>query len=283
MMLFVKERRNLSQDENNTKTLTLFFLIKLLFLMKNMYFKPRKAFSFSSHAYDLGTIMGLWHSHDDNHFLLKIYNIEEKQFADYYGYHLSYALENKLTTDEEFFSYVWQIVQNRIRHFEMQDPFSSSHATHKQNIEKLKQFQKYLQGIDKWNVRPPHLIIEEKEKLIAQQIKEIESLRNQLAELNQYEVAQKIRIEEEHLATVVDLIKQMRELKLPSGRLLLRCDNKSPYSKMISKYFSHGGKDIPTETTRNYFVEKKGDIATKGTVVKSEQQLFKITPLENKK
>lgn len=85
------------------------------------------------------------------------------------------------------------------------------------------------------------------------------------------------------MATLVDLVKQMRELKLPSGRLLLRCDNKSPYSKMISKYFSHGGKDIPTETIRNYFVEKKGDVATKGTAVKSEQQLFKITPIAHKK
>ncbi len=41
-----------------------------------------------------------------------------------------------------------------------------------------------------------------------------------------------------------DLIMQMRELKLPSGRLLLRCDNKSPYSKMISKYFSNDGREI---------------------------------------
>jgi hypothetical protein len=251
--------------------------------MKPSYFKPRKRFSFSSHQYDLGTIMGLWHGHDDNHFLLKIYNIDEKEFADYYGYHLSYALANKFTTEEDFYSHVWQIVQNRIRHFEMQDPFSSNHATHRQNTEKLRQFQKHLNGIDKWNARPPQLIIAEKEAEITQQRQEIDELKASLNLLNQYEVAQKIRIEEEHLATVVDLIKQMRELKLPSGRLLLRCDNKSPYSKMISKYFSHGGKDIPTETTRNYFVEKKGDVATKGTAVKSEHRLFRIIPLENKK
>lgn len=154
---------------------------------------------------------------------------------------------------------------------------------HINNLYKLQLFQKYLHSIDKWNARPFHLVINEKEELIAQQKIEIESLKNQLKQLNQYEVAQKIRIEDEHLATLVDLIKQMRELKLPSGRLLLRCDNKSPFSKMMSKYFSHGGKDIPTETIRNYFVEKKGDVSTKGTAVKLEQQLFKITPVENKK
>lgn len=251
--------------------------------MKVSYFKPRKRFSFSPHQYDLGTIMGLWHNHDDNHFLLKIYKIEEKEFANYYDYHLNYALANKLTAEEDFYSHVWQIVQNRIKHFEMQDPFSSSHANHRQSTEKLLQFQKYLNSVDNWNVRPPKLIIGEKDALITQQRQEIDELKDKLDQLNQYEVAQKIRIEEEHLATLVDLIKQMRELKLPSGRLLLRCDNKSPYSKMISKYFSHSGKDIPTETTRNYFVEKKGDVATKGTAVKSEQQLFKITPVESKK
>lgn len=96
----------------------------------------------------------------------------------------------------------------------------------------------------------------------------------------EYEVAQKIRIEDEHMATVMDLIQQMRELELPSGRKLLRSDHKSPYSKMISKYFSHGGKDIPIETARNYFVEKKGDIPSKGTFTKPEQSLFKIIPVK---
>lgn len=75
--------------------------------MKASYFKPRKPFSFSPHPYDLGTFMGLWDSHDDNHFLLKIYRIEEKEFADYYNYHLKYALENNLVNQEEFFRHVW--------------------------------------------------------------------------------------------------------------------------------------------------------------------------------
>ena len=41
--------------------------------MNLSYFKPRKPFSFSPHPFDLGTFMGLWQNHDDNHFLLKIY------------------------------------------------------------------------------------------------------------------------------------------------------------------------------------------------------------------
>ncbi|RNL52501.1 hypothetical protein [Pedobacter jejuensis] len=251
--------------------------------MRKAYFKSRKAFSLSQHPYDIGTALGLWKSYDDNHFLLKIYNIDEVNLADYYNYHMSYSLENNITTEENFYRYVWQIVKNRIKHFEQQNPFSTSHSMHVNNLHKLQQFQKYLHSIDKWNARPQNIVIAEKDELIIQQKREINKLKEKLNQLSHYEVAQKIRIEEDHLATVVDLIKQMRELKLPSGRLLLRCDNKSPYSKMISKYFSNGGKDIPTETTRNYFVEKKGDVSTKGTAVRTVQQLFKIIRIENKK
>ncbi|RZK38106.1 MAG: hypothetical protein EOO90_23380, partial [Pedobacter sp.] len=95
------------------------------------YFKPRAPFSFSSNPYDLGTLMGLWHSHDDNHFLLKIYRIDEKEFSNYYDYHLNYALGNNLTSEEDFFRHAWQIVQTRIKHLEIQDPFSRNHAMHR--------------------------------------------------------------------------------------------------------------------------------------------------------
>jgi hypothetical protein len=98
------------------------------------YFRPRKPFSFSPHPYDLGTFVGLWPSHDDNHFLLKIYGMDEKEYSDYYSYRLDYAIENNLISEEDFFRHVWQIVQTRIKHLEMQDPFSRSHAMHRQNL-----------------------------------------------------------------------------------------------------------------------------------------------------
>lgn len=247
--------------------------------MRVSYFKPRKPFDFSPHPYDIGTIIGLWHSHDDSHFLLKIYRISENEFADYYNYHLKHTLENNLASEEDFFRHVWQIVQNRIRHYEMQDPFSRKHGSHRQSIEKLQQFQSYLNSIDQWNARPSNIVIAEKERTIESQRLEIEKLKARLSILNEYEVAQKIRIEEDHLPTLVDLVRQIRELKLPSGRKLLRSDHKSPYPKMISKYFSHGEKDIPIETARNYFVEKKGDIPAKGTTIQPEHRLFRILPI----
>ncbi|PWS33214.1 hypothetical protein DF947_00845 [Pedobacter paludis] len=224
--------------------------------------------------------MGLWHSHDDNHFLLKIYRMEEKEFPNFYSYHLEYAKFNNLTSEEDFFRHVWQTVQTRIRHIEIQDPFSRNHAMHRQQLEKLQQFQKYLNSIDEWNARPSHIVIAEKDELIQNQKIEIEKLNTKLAELNEYEVSLKVLIDDGHLPTFIDVIQQLRELQLPSGRKLLKSDHKIPYAKMIAKYFSHGGKDIPIETARNYFVDKKGDVTIKGTSIQPEHRLFKVIPID---
>jgi len=223
--------------------------------------------------------MGLWHNHDDNHFLLKIYRIHEKEFSDYYSYHLNYAIENDLTEEDDFFRHVWQIVQTRIKHLEIQDPFSRNHAMHRQQLEKLQQFQKYLTRIDQWNARPSHIVVAENDELIQNQKQEIEKLNAKLAELTEYEVSLKILIDDGHLPTFIDVIQQLREVELPSGRKLLKSDHKIPYPKMIAKYFSHGGKDIPIETARNYFVDKKADVAIKVTAIQPEHRLFKIVPV----
>ena len=39
------------------------------------YFRLPQRFSFYFYRYDHGTSIGLWHSHDDNHFLLNLYKI----------------------------------------------------------------------------------------------------------------------------------------------------------------------------------------------------------------
>ena len=97
-----------------------------------------------------------------------------------------------------------------------------------------------------------------------------------MAELNQYEVSLKILIDDGHLPTFIDVIQQFRELQLPSGRKLIKSDHKIPHAKMIAKYFSNGGKDIPIETARNYFVDKKGDVTIKGTSIQPELRFLKL-------
>jgi len=141
--------------------------------------------------------------------------MDKDYFADYYRHHLNYALGNKIASEEEFFRHVWQLVQNRTKHYEMQDPFSRNHAIHRKSVEKLQEFQKYLKSIDEWNARPAHIVIEEKENTIRKQKEVIEALQARLDELKVYEVSQKIRVEEGYVATVIDLFKQIEKLELP--------------------------------------------------------------------
>lgn len=251
--------------------------------MRINYFKPKKFFDFSPHPYDIGNPIGSWHKYEDNHLLNKLYEIDGDRFGEFYKYHLQHALKSNICSEEAFFLKVWEIVDDRIINLKTKDPFSSYHEKYLFRIEKLQQFQKYLNNIDEWNARPSQIVIAEKEEVIQNQKIEIEKLQARLAELNEYEIAQKIRIEDNYLPTLIDLVQQLRELELPSGRKFLRSDHKSPYSKMISKYFSHGGKDIPIETSRNYFVDKKDDIPSKGTAIQQEQRIFKIIPIKEAK
>lgn len=213
----------------------------------------------------------------------KLYEIDEDKFDEFYKYHLEHTLKINICNKEFFFFKVWGIVENRIEKLKMEDPFSSYHDRYIFRIEKLQQFQKYLNKIDQWNARPSHIVIAEKEGLIQKQKEEIKKLTTRLSELNEFEVLQKISIGDNALPTLVDLLKKMSKLTLPSGRSFLACDKKSPYSKMISKYFSHDGKDIPLETSRNYFVEKRGDTPIKGTAIRKEYQIFEIVTVKDVK
>lgn len=251
--------------------------------MKKYYFSHRKPFNFFPNLYDIGNIIGSWRKYEDNHFLKKLYKVNDDEFDAFYKYHLSHSLENQVSNEEGFFFKVWGIVEDRIKNLKAKDPFSTYHDRYVFRIEKLQQFQKYLNSIDQWNVRPSHIVIAEKEELIQKQKEEIEKLTTRLSELNEFEVLQKISIGDNALPTLVDLLKKMSKLTLPSGRAFLACDKKSPYSKMISKYFSHDGRDIPLETSRNYFVEKKGDTPIKGTLIREEHQLFEIVPVNEVK
>jgi len=248
--------------------------------MTASYFKARKPFLLSTHPYDIGTFMGLWRNHDDNHFLLKIYEIKESEFADYYNYHLNHAMEKKLAIEQDFFLHVWQIVKIRIKHFEIQNPFANNHGLHKARLKKLQRFQTYLNGIDIWNARPPHLVIEEKDITIKKQKEIIEELQITLHKLEVFEVSQKIRVEETFVPTLIDLLKQIEKLELPSGRKSILSDHQIVYQRMIGKYFSDGGADIAVERLRNYYVREKEHITSKGTKIKPEHKLFKIVPIE---
>lgn len=110
---------------------------------------------------------------------------------------------------------------------------------------KTVQFQYFLNSKDRWDARPLQFLLDEKEEIIHIQQIEIDKLKSTFAASNRYEVLQKIRIEDDHLSTVFDLIRQLRDLELPSGRKLLRSDHKSPYFKWSANISPTALKKFP--------------------------------------
>lgn len=246
--------------------------------MSIRYFKCRRPFRTNPHPYELGNILGLKKGYDDNHFLLKIYSIEQAHYKSYYCFHLDYFLNHNPTRCEKaFFSHIWYIVIARIGFFETRDPFSAKHPRYISNIQKLKEFRNFLSNYDYDNMLPKGLLIEKKDAIIAELSKKLEERENRLKKMEEHEVSLKVMIQDDHLPTFIDLIHQIKELTLPgSRRKLLKSDYDSPYYKLISKYFSHQGKDIPVNTARNYFVQKSAKDATKGSKIPEDKKLFSI-------
>ena len=198
----------------------------------------------------------------------------------------SYFLKANAGAQEvEFYKHLRDLIQDGIATLIKEDNPGSKTKHERTNVQKaqLRAFADYLNSIDQWAVRPRLEVYTEKDATIARLQNQIAALEKQISEMKEYDVVQKIRIEEGHLPTVIDLIQQLRDLQLPADRNLLRCDYKAPYYKMISKYFSIDGKDIPIDTAKNYFSDKQNDIGVKGTLVPTENKLFKIMPDTPKK
>jgi hypothetical protein len=243
------------------------------------YFKPCIRFKRREHPYDIGMPFSWWRGHYDRHFLNNLYERKENEFDAYYKYHLDYFLKTNTGSQEvEFYKHLRDLIQDGIAVLIKEDKPGSKTKHERTNIQKaqLRAFADYLNSIDQWAVRPQLEVYTEKDATIARLQNKIAALEKQISEMKEYDVVQKIRIEESHLPTVIDLIQQLRDLQLPSERKLLRCDHKTPYYKMISRYFSIDGKDIPIETAKNYFSDKQDDIGVKGTKVPPENKLFKI-------
>lgn len=243
------------------------------------YFKSSKRFDFSPHPFDVGNIFGLKTGYGDNHFLLKIYGLDKAEFEAYYTHHFNHFISTGKGTEKDFLAHVWQIVQKRIEYFERKDPFSSGHSRHLSNIGKLTEFQQYLSTRDKWNIRPNDVLLKEKDGKIAELEAHILDLEEQLKAHTKFGISQKVYVEDGYLPTLIDLIQQLRVVELPNGRNLLKSDHHSPYYKLIAKYFNHGGKEIPLDTARNYFVGK-GEAPIKGSQVPEDRKLFRIVPAD---
>lgn len=120
--------------------------------MRKQYFKRRKPFDFAKETNDIGRPL-FWNKKlEDNHFLYRLYKKDEMDFEAFYNYHLHFFL-SKYTdgNEQEFFRYVWEIIQDAIAELRLKDRYNSKHASNFKNKFHLNLFAGYLQSIDQWN------------------------------------------------------------------------------------------------------------------------------------
>jgi hypothetical protein len=243
------------------------------------YFKLRHPLTFSPHKFHLGRPFTFYKSHADNFFFLKLYELNEDEYAAFYQYHLAYFQKENTGAEKDFFYYIHELTTTRINYYKQQNPFSSRHFVNKKSLEKCNQFLKFLHSVDQWNHHKSlEILLAEKEDQIQNLKTQIENLETQIKELNQYESSEKISIMEGKLPTVIDLFRQIQELTLSNEKKLFRSQTQSPWYKMLSKYFIHGEKAIPINTARNYFPATKNIKLIKGSDVADEDKIFQIIP-----
>lgn len=251
--------------------------------MITTYFKHRSRFNFSPNTFEIGRPLIQNKKVEDNFFLLKLYELRQEQYPDYYQFHLAHFLKTNPNEKETFFTHVKDITVNRIKHFKRTDPFSGKYAPNMLSATKLENFHKYLQSIDQWNKsKPIENVISEKDELIKQLKEQVKQLEAQVKEHNKYEAGEKIAINKGSFPIFIDLVLKLQELTLPNDHKLARSQTQSPWYKMIAKYFMHGENEIPIDTARNYFPAKKGEQSAKFISIDDKDKIFEIKPIAKK-
>lgn len=252
--------------------------------MPNKYFKPHEPFDRNAHPYDIGIFTGLKNGYEDNLFIKKLFTLPEQEYAGYYQYHLTYFLGKEPQREQEFFSFVWQIVIRRIRYIEIKDPFNSSHALDTEILEKLLLFQKYLRSIDQWNTQRtlPEIIADQQEEIKKQQT-EIVHLKEELKAAKRLETQEYINIADGYLLSFLDICLQMQEAQLPDkGKELVFSQTQIVWCKMIAKYFKEDNQPISLETIRRYFPADKNNPGSKYAKIPPELKLFQLKAVKKR-
>lgn len=252
--------------------------------MPNRYFKARQPFDLNPHKYDIGILTGLKRGYEDNLYIRKLLDLPETEYSLYYKHHLEYFLSKEPDGEQEFFTFVWQIVQRRIQFIEQKDPFHSGHALDVELIAILTKFQKYLRSIDRWHTEKtlPEIIAEQYDH-IQRQSQEINALKEELAKARKLETKEFINIADGYVLTFLDLCQKMRDVILPDeGKELVFSQTEIVWTKMIAKNFREGGKEINHETIRRYFPANRKKPPKKYSPIPANMQLFNIVPAKKR-
>ncbi|MDB5025342.1 MAG: hypothetical protein JWP78_3097 [Mucilaginibacter sp.] len=255
--------------------------VSLISRTMKSYFKHRRRFDLSTDTFDIGRPLHWKKGYEGNHFLFRLLQREESDYPDFYRYHLDYFLQSYPgCREQEFFIHVWKIVSAHIVRLQLKNNYASTYPRDMMHLEKLEAFRNYLGVIDQWDTG------KDKDAIIARKETEIQHLRDQLkiaeralADAKRMDTKDFIDIRPGYILSVVDLLLQLQELKLPSlGKELVLSQTQTVWTKLIAKYFREGKNEIKEETIRRYFPADKKNPGVKYAPVPEKMKLFKIRP-----
>ncbi|RZL08949.1 MAG: hypothetical protein EOO89_22115 [Pedobacter sp.] len=252
-------------------------------LMITNYFKHRSRFNFLPNTFEIGRPLFQNKKLEDNFFLLRLYELKQDHYGEYYRFHLNEFLKNYPLQEEAFFTHVRDLTINRIKYFKRTDPFAGKYVTNMRSATILENFYQYLQSVDKWHTsKPIEAVINEKDELIKQLKGQVKQLEEQVKAYHKYEPSEKIAINKGSLPVFIDIVLQLQELTLPNEHKLVRSQTQSPWYKMISRYFMHGENEIPIDTVRNYFPANKSEQSAKFITIDNKDKVYRIQPTATK-
>ena len=244
------------------------------------YFKFRAPFDKRPNQYEIGNPIKFDRKKGDNFFFKKFFSLDADEYAQYYQFHLDWFLRDKTNTEKEFFTHVLDKIEDQIVHYHKKSITALDTIT---SLEALRKFKDVLGQFDKWNIsKSLETVVAQQGIEISKLKEEILFLKGQIKAINRYEPDQKIRLLDGNLPQLIDLVKQIQDLKMPDGKKLARSQSQSPWYKMIARYFQHGENEISLETLRNYFPASKAGKLIKGSDISESIKRFKIVSINSK-
>ncbi|MCX3264197.1 hypothetical protein [Pedobacter agri] len=252
--------------------------------MSIIYFKPLDRFDFSSTTLDIGNPITWSRSHFLKHLFKRIFALDSTRFKEFYNHHLHYYLENIDEGQEQtYFKSLFEIVDRQLKVLNGRDVYAENHVTTQRQLAHLENFMSLLISLDKWNIHKSFgSVVAKQESDIHELQRQIETLKLELKNATELETTQFINIPKGGFLSFVDLVIQMEEIKLPSGKQLVFAEFQIVWVKMICKYFREDNREIDFNRVRRYFPKDRRNPGTRSSSIPADQHLFEIKSIIRK-
>ncbi|GGI26524.1 hypothetical protein [Pedobacter mendelii] len=187
------------------------------------------------------------------------------------------------SSEKLFIKNFFEIIDRQLKVLKSRDVYANNHPKTQREIAHLSQLQNLLISFDNWNVHKSYdNIVANQESDILALREQIKALKSELKIATDLETTQFINIPKGGFLSLVDLIIQMEEVRLPSHKQLVFAEFQIVWVKMICKYFREDNKEIDFNRVRRYFPKERRNPGTRSSSIPTDQHLFEIKEIKRK-